>query len=225
MEHIPMRLPIPLPYAKHTSVRFLFLLLMVAALTPLHAGSTKMVSSWSAPEAKGVTFNKLLAVVVTAMPVTRQQAEDEIVSILRKRGNSAQASYELLSEAELEDLASAKAKVASSGADGAILLRLHTFNRSTSHQPYGGANAPPIRDRVDPTFQEYTFFSDHASSDDLTYDKMVVEIETMVYSLKDDKLLWRGVSRTKQPLGPRIVTQEIMKEVAKKMKQQGLIKK
>jgi hypothetical protein len=200
---------------------------MLAALTPLHAKSTKMISSWFAPEAKGVKFSKFLVVVVTRLPVTRRHAEDEMVRLIKRRGNQAQASYEVLSELELEDLTSAKVKVDSSGADGAILLRLYTFERSTKYQPSGNSGGPPTasRDPVDPMFKEYTFFAPHGGSDDLTYTKLVVEIETMVYSLNDDKLLWRGVSRTKNPLGPQVVVQEIAEEVINKMKQQGLIKK
>ena len=218
-----MRLLTPLPCAKSAVLA----LLVLAVVTPLHAGSTKMISSWFAPEAKGAKFSKFLAVVVTRMPVTRREAEDEMVSRIRQRGNSAQASYELLSEEELEDLASAKTKVISSGADGAILLRLHTFSRSIKNQPYGGSSGPPTgpTNQVDPTFKEYTFFASHDSSDELTYTKLVVEIETMVYSLKEDKLLWRGVSRTKNPLGPQVVVREITEAVIKKMKQQGLIQK
>jgi hypothetical protein len=144
--------------------------------------------------------------------------------LIRQRGADALVSYELISQAELEDPASAKAKVMSSGADGAIVLRLHKSQRSTEQQP--SSDHPTISTgRVDPTFQEYTFFAPHGSSGELTYTTLVVEIETMVYSLKDDKLLWRGVSRTKNPLSPYIVIREVMEEVVKKMKQQKLIEK
>src|SRR6185503_12852788 len=50
-------------------IRKTVLVLVLAGLTPLHAGSTNMISSWFAPEAKGMRFSKLLVVVVTPMPV------------------------------------------------------------------------------------------------------------------------------------------------------------
>jgi hypothetical protein len=195
----------------------LLLIMMVSALAPLYAGSTKLVSSWFAPEAKGVKFRKFLAVVATRSAGTRRAAEDELVNRLNERGNDAQPSYELLTEMELEDAASAKAKVAASGADGAVVLRLHTFNSRQKDQPSGTPSAPLT--------SEFTFFASHPAPGELTYTDLVVEIETLVYSLKDDKLLWKGVSRTKNPMGARIVVQEIAKEVINTMKKQGLIRK
>src|SRR4051812_20430885 len=88
-------------------------LLILVGLIPLHAGSTKSVSSWFAPEAKGVKIDKFLAIVATRSVGTRRAAEDEMVSILNQRGKTARASYELLSETKLENPASAKAKLIS----------------------------------------------------------------------------------------------------------------
>lgn len=202
------------------------LVLILAALAPLHAGSTKMISSWFAPDAKGIKFRKLLAVVVTRSVGTRRAAEDEMVTTITERGNEALPSYEFLSEMELEDPASAKAKVVSSGADGAIVLRLHALNSSRKDQPYVSSNNPPSHsvNRV-PVSSEFTFFAPHPSAGELSYTSMVVEVETLVYSLKDDKLLWRGVSRTKNPLRTQVVVREIAKEAIKTMKKQGLIDK
>jgi hypothetical protein len=199
--------------------------LLMICLTQLQAGSTKMVSSWFAPEAKGVKFKKLLAVVVTRSAGTRRAAEDEMVNRLNARGNNAQASYEFLTELELEDPASAKAKVLSSGADGAVVLRLHTFNSSTKSQPSVRPNDPPTTTSPNPLSSEFTFFSPQPAAGELSYTQLVVEIETLVYSLKDDKLIWRGVSKTKNPLGAQVVIREITEEAIKTMKKQGLVNK
>ena len=201
------------------------LVLVLVGLTPLRAGSTKMISSWFAPEAKGVKFRKLLAVVATRSVGTRRAAEDQMVNLLTDRGNNAQASYELLSELELEDPVSAKQKVVSSGADGAVVLRLHTFNSSTKDQPSIRSDNLPSGNRVDPISSEFTFFAPHPSPGEPSYTELVIQIETLVYSLKDDKLLWRGVSRTKNPLGVKVVIREITEQAIKTMKKQGLIKK
>jgi hypothetical protein len=199
---------------------------MLIGITLLHAGSTKMISSWFSPEAKGIKLRKFLAVVVTRRVGTRRAAEGEMVSLLNNRGNDAQASQSL-SETELEDLASSKAKVVASGADGAVLLRLHTFNSSTKDQPsVRSNNSPkPSGNPSETISSEFTFFAPHTSPGGLSYTDLVVEIETLVYSLRDDKLLWRGVSRTKNPLGARVVVREITEQAIKTMKKQGLVDK
>jgi len=209
-------------------VRKAVFVLLLVSLVPLHAGSTKIVSSWFAPQAKGVKFQKLLAVVVTRSVGMRQAAEDEMVNQLNARGNIAQASYELLSETEIENPESARAKFASSGADGVVLLRLYTFNSSTKDQPFARSSNPPNspgNNKADTVSSEFTFFAPHASPGQLSYTDLVVEIETLIYSLKDDKLLWRAVSRTKNPLGAQRVVKEITEQALKTMRKQGLVAK
>ena len=89
------------------------------------------------------------------------------------------------------------------------------------------SNDPPKSsgNRIDPISSEFTFFAPHPSPGELSYTELVVEIEILVYSLKDDKLLWRGVSRTKNPLGAQVVVREITEQVIKTMKKQGLVDK
>jgi len=202
-------------------------LLILVGVVPVYAGSTKSVSSWFAPEAKGIKLHKVLAIVATRSVGTRRAAEDEMVSILNERGKTAQASYELLSEIELENPTSAKAKLVSSGADSVVMLRLHTFNSSTKDQPsvYSSNTPKPNGNRIDSISSEFTFFAPHPSPGELSYTELVVQIETLVYSLSEDKLLWRGVSRTKNPLGARVVVREITEQAIKTMKKQRLIEK
>jgi hypothetical protein len=148
-----------------------------------------------------------------------------MVRLLRERGKDTQPSYEVLSELELENPASAKAKVVSTGADGAVVLRLHAYNSSQQNQPAVRSNNPPKSsgNRVDPISSEFTFFAPQPSPGELSYTRLIVEIETLVYSLVDDKLLWRGVSRTKNPMGTQAVAREITEEAIKTMKKRGLI--
>ena len=51
----------------------------------------------------------------------------------------------------------------------------------------------------------------------------VVTVETLVYSLRQDKLLWAGTSRTSNPEGVQSLIYEIADAVARQMSKQGLI--
>jgi hypothetical protein len=48
-------------------------------------------------------------------------------------------------------------------------------------------------------------------------------METQVYSLKDDKVVWGGISKTTDPKNARQLVEEVAKAVAKDLKKQGLV--
>ncbi len=56
----------------------------------------------------------------------------------------------------------------------------------------------------------------------LTTDE-IVSVETLVYSVPDNKLIWAGVSETFDPGKVDKVTKEIMNKATKEMKKDGLI--
>jgi hypothetical protein len=51
----------------------------------------------------------------------------------------------------------------------------------------------------------------------------VLEIETLVYDVEKDKLIWAGVSQTKNPKSIQILVNELVNDVAAEMRTQGLI--
>jgi hypothetical protein len=51
----------------------------------------------------------------------------------------------------------------------------------------------------------------------------LVTVETLVYSLRQDKLLWAGTGRTSNPEGIQSLIYEIADAVASQMSKQGLI--
>jgi hypothetical protein len=191
---------------------------LLVPLIRLHAGSTKLVSSWVSPDAKGLKFRKIVTIAATRIPGTRRVIEDEMALILSQRGNDAQPSYQLLTELELENPAKLKATLAASGADGIIVLRLHDFKSKQKEQPLSSGPRTHMGAAGD-------IFETYGEAGELTYQNQVIEVETLVYGFKTEKLVWRGVSRTKNPMGPKIVVQEIAKEVINQMKRQGLIAK
>ena len=188
------------------------LLVVLLSIAQPNAWAAKLVSSWVSPEAKGVKFNKALAVAVTRAPATRQFVELLMVQEIGKRGNLAIPSYELLTELELEDVALAKTKVASSGADGAIVLRLRDSSSSERTVATLGSEQTP-------------FWTSYQAVTELTYTQRAIQVEVLIYSLKDEKLLWSGVYVFKDPEGPRKVIPELTKLVVQQLKKNGLVAK
>ena len=53
----------------------------------------------------------------------------------------------------------------------------------------------------------------------------VVHVETLVYDLRNDKLVWAGMSETMNPDTAQKVVRDLAKEVGREMKKQGLVRK
>jgi hypothetical protein len=53
----------------------------------------------------------------------------------------------------------------------------------------------------------------------------VVHVETLVYDLSTDRLVWAGMSDTMNPDTAQKVVEDLVKEVGKEMRKQGLVRK
>ena len=54
-------------------------------------------------------------------------------------------------------------------------------------------------------------------------ENLILVIETLIYSVPRDKLLWAGVSETKNPKQLQQVIADVVDSAAKEMKKQGLV--
>ena len=53
---------------------------------------------------------------------------------------------------------------------------------------------------------------------------LTILVETNVYSIKMDKIIWSGLTETTDPNGVKNMTEEVAKVVYKKMVKEGFIK-
>lgn len=171
--------------------------------------TTSIVSTWKDPELTRLSFREVVVVAVTKSPVTRRVMEDQLVSRLRVR---AVASYTLSKappiEEELHDLIGQK------GYDGAVVMRLVSVDREaqwvpgTWAGPYWGWGWGSMGGMFDPG--HYTYDTN-------------VRMETNVYSLPDEKLVWAATSRTVNPASVDELVDETLDAIAKELRRQGLV--
>jgi len=200
-------------FRKFSAIFVLFSLLFIAD----YAFSTKLKSTWKNPSAtpESFQFKNVLVVVAIKQPLTRKVAEDEAVRQVQAGGRAqAVASYTLLTNDDLDNKEAAKAKVADKGFDGAILIR---YVESADERKY------------DPdAYNEWNSYNNFWWTFGGTYNALnpsdtKVYIETMLYSLKDEKLIWSGITETRNPKNPAVVVEEIAKETTKYLQKEGLI--
>jgi len=193
---------------------------LTVVMFPEITSATKMKSHWRNPEANeaSLKFEKVIVIVTVRQDLTRKVAEDKVVRILEAGGTPAVASYTILSVDELENKVAAKARVEQMGFDGAIVIR------------YAGSEGQK-RHKQEEDWHEYNYFwgayypATGAVFNATETDSTKVFVETMLWSLRDQKLIFSGTTETKNPKNAAVVVGEIAEETSKYLQKEGLIQK
>jgi hypothetical protein len=179
--------------------------------------STEFKSTWKDPEAGPVELQgkRVAAFAVTKDEAMARGAEDAMVSALAKQGVKGIPGYQLLSGDEATDKDKLKDKLREANVDGAVVMRVVGSRQEVNYVPTGPAYG---------SFYGYWDYGWSAvgSPGYLTTDR-IVSVETLVYSVPKDKLIWAGVSETFEPGKVDKVTKEIVEKATKEMKKDGLI--
>jgi len=166
----------------------------LAALASCTAG-TQLTSSWAEPTAAGHTYQKIVVVGATDRAPTRHRYEDAFVTALQQRGLNALASYSVAGDGRLDKDAAA-AKLQEIGADAVIVTRLVDQESYQEYYPptYSSVAAPSAY--YGGWYGYYSMGYSYQTSPGYTVENKVFRIETNVYDVKNEKLLWSGITET-----------------------------
>jgi hypothetical protein len=159
-------------------------------------------------------FNRVVAVAMTNDGPTRRLAEGEMVRII---GPSGVASSALLEEGEMRDVERVRAKLASEGFDGVITVRLIdvTTEFRTARDPVPVAY-----------YQVWSYYGLYWIADrppDYWTAEQKIQVEVNIYSLKDGKLLWTGISESQRPRLIETAIKDVAEIVRRRLKSERLI--
>jgi hypothetical protein len=150
----------------------------------------------------------------------RRKAEDEMAGYLNGKGV---VSYNYLDNnisSKNEDAIIDKIKA--DGFDGAVTMRLIDVDKEQVYTP-GNISSYPIYYR---RFSGYYYRNwAYYSTPGYYSTTKTYTVETNVYSIKEDKIIWTGLTKTTDPDGVDKMTQEIVKVVYKRMVKEGFISK
>ena len=192
--------------------RSLVCLALLAACAP----TTEVLNSWADPSAGQVRFKKMLNVCACKDEAMRRTVEDQ----LSKRITGSTSSYTILSQDDLQDRESAKAKVKAGGYDGAVVMVLVSVDRTQTYVP-GSAYAVPA-----PYTSMYggwgygwsTYYDPgYVDTDQL------VDFNTNVYRVQDEKLIWASRTQTTDPTSVGSMVDEIISANISEMKKQKVL--
>lgn len=202
-------------------VRTCTALLMVALAAC--AGSTKLVNSWKAPDAAPLTVKQgdlVIAMVMSKEETTRRTGEDLLGEELRQRGLRPIQSFTLIPTDQVDDKEKAAALIQDSGAVALIAMRPIAVNKQQTFVPpsYVGPGGP-----YGGWGPYYGYGWGAAYTPGYVVTDTIVRIETLVFDLKQNKLVWAGQSETTNPDRLDQFMRDLVKAIGDDMRRKGVI--
>ena len=174
-------------------------------------------STWKAPDAKRITSlqgQKVLAFVLVSNVTMRCKAENALASELTLQGAVGIAGYTIIPD--ITEKARAKDVEQKSGAAGVVTIRIIGHTQKT------GAIQPKYTDLSSwGAYWESEW--DHAWQPPMINSYSFVTVETRVYSLTQNKLLWAGRSEPTDPFKVDESIGVIMRAAVDGMKKSGVM--
>lgn len=179
---------------------------------------TPIADSWTAPPTprdSSKLFQKILLVALIKDDAVRRIAEDKMAGQVKGRGIQ---SYQYFTSADFQSGESImNEKLKRDGFDGIVIMRL--LQGET-----GSAAAPGNTQTPNSSWYGYYSSSFPGFVNNNISANTVYHIQTNVYSLTADKLLWTGVTTAVNTTDTNRMIDGVIAAVKQKMKQQGLIK-
>jgi hypothetical protein len=200
---------------------------LTAAVTVLLSAAVlagpKFVSTWKAPEAAGTSFagRKVAALIISDDQNLRVSGEEALVRELAGVGvPQGIASYRIVPREELRDAEKARRWYEKAGAEGVVAMRLAKADKRTTWSP-STWSAPYYS-----TLWGYYGYGWGAVYDPgVTRTDMVAVVETLIFSVPQDKLLWAGVTESTNPKDAGRIIKDIVNATVKEMTKEGLIRR
>jgi hypothetical protein len=183
-------------------------------------GSTTFTSTWKAPDAQRVdpVGKSIAALVIYGDKKRRRDAEVYLTHELTIRGTRAVAAYTLIG-LDQPNVDYARARFKEAGVEGVVIMRLIGHDQRVTVDPGGFSGT--AYGSFGSYYSSYGVGVSYSTGSVQTDTE--VTIETLIYSLTQDKLLWAGTSRTSNPEGLQSLITEVADGVASQMAKQGLI--
>jgi hypothetical protein len=194
------------------------------AATAAFAGIS-FTSTWRAPDAGPLNFRgkKVVALVISKEEAVRRGAEDYLAREITQRGATGVQAYGLIPAEVTQDKEKAKEILQKAGVAGVVAMRVVGRDQQMSGNAASFYSGPAYA-----TFWGSGYYSwGWGGVYDPSYLRTdtIVSVETLVFSLDQDKLVWAGVSQTTNPKQVPEFIKQLTAKVASELKKEGLINK
>ena len=178
---------------------------VVLLIARCSSSGAQIVDAYRAPGTVSFTFNRVAVIVLNGSHDLRSSLEDEVVKTAG--GKRLVASHTVLGENDIRSYDTVRQALLSKQFDGAATMRLI---RGDEIDPY--ASSPG---------ESFSTYAESVPPGEPVFGGKVV-VETSVYRLSDEKLIWRGVVKADKG-NPQATMREVVQTLANHMRDTGLV--
>lgn len=167
-------------------------LVAVPVVFLVSCAATQVVNVWMDDGFKGRKISKTLVIGVTPKEETRKLFEDTFSRKLKERNVDAVSSYTVLPQGSMADKETIVAKVKQLGADSVLVTKLVDRKTVRTYVPGQTYVAP-----AGPYYNYYGYYRTsyaYAHTPGYTIDDDVALVETNLYDVSSEKLIWTAHS-------------------------------
>jgi len=194
-----------------------FVAIVLATVLLAGCATSRFTSTWRNPEAQPLQAKgeKVAALVMAKNEATRRAAEDALAKAITARGAQGVPMYSIAGTGA--DEAKTKAVLEKEGFAAVVVMRPVGSKQEISSTTYAGPSYAGFYGG----YYGYGWGAPYGGSEIRT--DTIVSVETLVYSLKQNKLVWGGQSETTNPSQVDNFVRELANATAEEMQKQGLI--
>ena len=200
-------------------MRLYFLIISLIFILVSCSSSNKISNSWKNPDAGGelIKFQTVAVFAMVKNPDMRMDVEEALAS--QMPNTIAVPSYKMVTNEELADINAVKQKLSERGMEGALVLSVRNVNQQTNY--YSSGMYPSAYY----SFGGYYNYAWNYMYDPYGYSStnVYVDLEILIYSLKNDQLVWYGESTSVNPEGIEKTISEIAVSVKEQLVEDGLL--
>jgi hypothetical protein len=181
-------------------------------------------NTWKSPEATPLGFRgqKVVAAAVVKDNAKRRLAEDRLAQQIAAHGAEGRTMYSLLPGATSGDEAAIRAALEAAGVKGLIVLEPIYVDRDVRVTPaYEGETTASLWGS---TYGSGFALSYSSPREATVSETTVVYVETRVYSLEQNKLVWAGQSKSSDPDTVTELIEGISAATVTELQKAGLIR-
>jgi hypothetical protein len=199
------------------------LTVIATAIAASGCATTAFTTTWRNPETAPISLEgrKIVAIVCSADETTRRTGEDTVAAELTALGGLGLPAWTIIPTADVKSEDKARAALASAGATAVVMMEIvaqtREFTPSTARMRWRSAGPRPF-------WPHYRWAWDTAWSPPPP-PRTNVWVETLVYTLDPDDLIWAGRSRTVNAADSAALFAEVASVAAREMQRAGLLRR
>jgi len=186
---------------------------LAAAALAACGSSTSIEQTWKPSNAPPPAMHQVVVVMLSRDVSTRHIAEDRMAAQLRHAGVAAVQGYAVLTDDDLANRESAKARLVAAGYDGVIVMRLVGAHQQLQFVPTYWDYSPGW---YGPGWWGPGYGGYYET-------ETIVRVETSAYSLRDGRLEYTALSRTIDPASVKNLIDGVTSKVAHALTKQRVV--